>query len=228
MLTKTPSIGLEQPDCISYELTFAIDVEWMMLASLSRLGRPDGTSAYLRLSTKPVAQSLAMVPTNAAARERPRRQVVAGAYPLIRVDEPAVAIVAMGAVVPEALAAAHPLENEGVRADVICVTSPGLLFEALQSRHGHQDGSSWILDQVFPADRAVPMVTVLDGHSHTLAFLDTINQTPCTMLGVSRFGQADELDDIYRYHEIDADSIMRAALDIAEYIAGSIDRANCR
>ena len=39
----TPSVGLEQPGCVSYEPAFAIDVEWTLLASLARLGRPDGT-----------------------------------------------------------------------------------------------------------------------------------------------------------------------------------------
>ena len=82
----TPSVGLEQPGCVSYEPAFAIDVEWTLLASLARLGRPNGSSAYLRLSTRPVDQTLAAVPTDPAARERRRRQVVAGAYPLHRVD----------------------------------------------------------------------------------------------------------------------------------------------
>ena len=68
----TPSVGLEQPGCVSYEPAFAIDVEWTLLASLARLGRPDGTSAYLRLSTRPVDQTLAAVP------DRPGR---AGAAP---------------------------------------------------------------------------------------------------------------------------------------------------
>jgi pyruvate dehydrogenase E1 component len=27
----------------------------------------------------------------------------------------------------------------------------------------------WILDQVFPASRATPLVSVVDGHPHTLA-----------------------------------------------------------
>ncbi len=86
---NTPSIGLEQPGCVSYEPAFAIDVEWTLLASLARLGRPDGTSAYLRLSTRPVDQTLAAVPADPAARERRRRQVVAGAYPLRRHRGPA-------------------------------------------------------------------------------------------------------------------------------------------
>jgi pyruvate dehydrogenase E1 component len=79
---KTPSIGLEQPGCTSYEPAFAIEVEWTLLDCLSRLGRPDGESSYLRLSTRPVRQELAQVPTDPAARERRRRHVLAGAYTL--------------------------------------------------------------------------------------------------------------------------------------------------
>ncbi|WP_228001429.1 transketolase-like TK C-terminal-containing protein [Nocardia australiensis] len=211
---KTPSIGLEQPGCISYDLAFAIDVEWTLLASLAQMGRPDGSSAYLRLSTRPVDQTLADVPADPAARERRRRQVVAGGYPLIRREGAQLTIVAMGALMPEALAAAERLAQAGVPADVVCITSPGLLFEALQARQGRGAGASWILDQLFPADRATPMVTVLDGHPHTLAFLAGINQVRSTALGVSKFGQVGSLDDVYGYHGIDTDSIVRAALDI--------------
>ena len=84
---KTPSIGLEQPGCTSYEPAFAIDVEWTLLHCISQLGRPDGVSSYLRLSTRSVDQALASVPEDPAARERRRRQVVAGAYALRRADD---------------------------------------------------------------------------------------------------------------------------------------------
>ncbi len=211
----TPSIGLEQPGCISYEPAFAIDVEWTLLASLARLGRPDGCSAYLRLSTRPVDQTLAAIPTDPAARERRRRQAVAGAYRLVHRDEAVVTIVAMGAVMTDAVTAAKRLDQLGAPVNVICVTSPGLLFKALQARRGRGDGDSWILDQVFPARHATPMVTVLDGHPHTLAFLSTINQVRATALGVSHFGQVGSLEEVYHYHEIDTDSIIHAALDIA-------------
>ncbi|ULN37457.1 pyruvate dehydrogenase [Mycolicibacterium smegmatis] len=217
---KTPSIGIEQPGCISYEPAFAIDVEWTLLASMGRLGRPGGTSAYLRLSTRPVDQSLAAVPTDPAARERRRRQVVAGGYPLRRAPGARVTIAAMGAVLPEALAAADRLTEQGVPADVVCVTSPGLLFDAWQARQGHDAANTgadtWILDQLFPADRALPLVTVLDGHPHTLAFLANIQRVRATNLGVSRFGQVGSLDEVYRYHGLDIDSIVRAALDVSE------------
>ena len=214
----TPSIGIEQPGCVSYEPAFAVDTEWCLLASLARLGRPDGSSAYLRLSTRPVSQKLAGVPADPAARERRRRQVVAGAYPLRRAPSPKVTIAVMGAVVPEALAAAERLEAAGVSANVVCVTSPGLMFRALRARQGAAQGSPpgepWILEQAFPAARATPLVTVLDGHPHTLSFLATVNRVPHAALGVAQFGQSGSVEDLYRYNGIDTDSIIRAALDL--------------
>jgi pyruvate dehydrogenase E1 component len=181
---------------------------------MSRLGRPDGRSSYLRLSTRPVRQELADVPTDPAARERRRRHVVAGAYTLRPRAGAAATIVAMGAMVTEASDAADRLAQIGIGTEVVCVTSPGLLFEAVQSRQGLGTAPSWILDQVFPADRAVPMVTVLDAHPHTLAFLSSVNRVPSKSLGVSNFGQVGSLDAVYRYHGIDTDSIVRAVLDL--------------
>ncbi len=217
----TPSIGIEQPGCITYEPAFAVDTEWCLLASLARLGRPGGSAAYLRLSTRPVSQKLAAVPADPAARERRRRQVVAGAYGLRRTEHPKITIAAMGAVIPEALAAAERLEAVGAPADVVCVTSPGLLFQALRVRQGLQPagsgtgGEAWILDQAFPAARATPLVTVLDGHPHTLSFLATINRVPHAALGVAQFGQSGLIEDLYRYNGIDTDSIIRTALDLS-------------
>lgn len=210
---KTPSIGLEQPGCRYYEPAFAVEVEWIMLACLARLGRPDGTSAYLRLSTRPVVQELAAVPADPAARERRRRQVIAGGYLLRRTADPTVTIVAVGALITEALAAADRLQRLGVDADVIVVTAPGALFDAVLARQGRGDAPTWIIDQVLPAERARPMVTVLDGHPHTLSFLATIHGVPVRCLGVTDFGQVGSLDDVYQYHGIDTDSIVAAALD---------------
>jgi pyruvate dehydrogenase E1 component len=213
---KTPSIGLEQPGCISYEPAFAIDAEWTLLECLSKLGRSDGSSAYLRLSTRPIDQALAAVPKDAAAREHRRRQVLGGAYTLKRDPQPQVTICVAGALVPEALLAAERLDAIGYTTEVVCVVSPDLLFRAVQSRRGHGEASTAILDTVFAADRAAPMVTVLDGHPHTLAFLAGINRVPATHLGVSRFGQSGDIGDVYKYYEIDVESIIGAALDLVD------------
>jgi pyruvate dehydrogenase E1 component len=210
---KTPSIGLEQPRCLSYEPAFVADAEWTILAALNRLGRPDGCSAYIRLSTRPIDQKLAAMPSDPAARERRRRHVVAGAYLLRRTPVPTVTIAAMGAVVPQALTAADRLTAMGFPTDVICVTSADLLFRAVQSRRGLGQAPTWILDTVFAPDRATPLVTVLDGHPHSLAFLAGVNGVPATHLGVTTFGQSGDLESVYRHHEIDVESIVSVCLD---------------
>ena len=81
----TPSVGLEQPGCVSYEPAFAIDVEWTLLA-VAGPARPPGRHARPTCGCRPARSTrpLAAVPADPAARERRRRQVVAGAYPLRR------------------------------------------------------------------------------------------------------------------------------------------------
>jgi pyruvate dehydrogenase E1 component len=199
----TPSIGIGQPGCTAWEPAFGRDLEWTLLHALGRLGRADGESAYFRLSTRPIDQALAGDPS--------RDLVLAGGYALRRAPgRPRVTLVGMGAVLPDVLAAAESLPD----ADVICLTSADLLFRALRARAGLGDGSAAILDELFSAERAAPLVTVLDGDPHALAFLAAANATPLTPLGVTRFGQSGDLAEVYEHHEIDAETIVGAALDL--------------
>jgi pyruvate dehydrogenase E1 component len=122
----------------------------------------------------------------------------------------------MGAVVPEALQAADRLAGLGFPTDVVCVTSPDLLFRACQARRGLAEQATWILDSLFPEQRRAPLVTVLDGHPHTLAFLAGSAATKASHLGVTRFGQSGDLADVYRYHGLDADSIVGSVLDLVD------------
>jgi pyruvate dehydrogenase E1 component len=131
--------------------------------------------------------------------------VLAGGY---RLREGAgVTIAVMGAVVPEAMAAAEELG-----AEVVCVTSADLLFRAFQARAGLGDGDPAVLEALFPEPR--PIVTVLDGHPHTLAFLAAVHGVPAACLGVQRFGQSGDIGELYEHHQIDAESIVGAALDL--------------
>ena len=99
---------------------------------------------------------------------------------------------------------------------MICLTSPDLVFRALQARRGLADGDAAILDELFPPERAAPMITVLDGHPHTLSFLSAVRCVPIAALGVTDFGQSGDVADLYRYFGIDADTIVGAALDLLE------------
>ena len=53
-------------------------------------------------------------------------------------------------------------------------------------------------------------------HPHTLAFLPSINRVPGRSLGVSGFGQSGSLEQVFGWHGIDTDSIVRAALDLID------------
>jgi pyruvate dehydrogenase E1 component len=203
----TPSIGLEQPGVTAWEPAFAQDLEWVLLHALSRLGRPDGEGAYLRLTTRPVDQALA-----GTLDEQRRRDVLAGAYRLR--DGGDVDLVAVGAIVPEAVAAADELRDLGVDAGVVVVSSYDRLWRAVQARRGLGEcDDEGVLDRVF---RPVPAVTVLDGHPHTLAFLGQVTGAPVSCLGVTRFGQAGAVADLYRLHGIDTRAIVEAALDLVD------------
>jgi pyruvate dehydrogenase E1 component len=142
--------------------------------------------------------------------------VIAGAYALRRHPEPQLTIAFVGAMATEALSAAERLDELGFGSDVICVTSPGLIFEALQASVGLGTTDSWILEAVFPRRRATPMVTVLDGHPHTLAFLAGINQVGGIHLGVSGFGQSGDLGDLHQHYGIGVESIVTAGLDLVD------------
>jgi len=213
----TPSVGLEQPGCVAWEPAFGQDLEWTLLHALSRLGRDDGASAYFRLSTRPIDQALAAVPADPAARERRRRQAIAGGY-LLRTAPaaPAVTLVGIGVTMPEALRAAEELAAEGIAADVVCLTSADLVFRALQARQGLDGAATEILDLLLPAERAAPIVTVHDGHPHTLAFLAGVHGAPIACLGVREFGQVGDVDDLYRHFGIDVDTIVGAAIDLLD------------
>ncbi len=197
----TPSIGIEQPGCVSWEPAFGQDFEWCFLHALSRLGRSDGTASYFRLSTRPVDQALA-----GEATEERRRDVLAGGY-VLRPGGAGVTIVAVGALVPEALEAAEEID-----ATVVVLTSPDLVFRAVQARRGLREGDDAILDRLFAEPR--PLVTLLDGHPHTLAFLGGVHGVPVSCLGVTEFGQSGDIGELYAFHGIDTETVVGAALDL--------------
>jgi pyruvate dehydrogenase E1 component len=122
--------------------------------------------------------------------------------------------------VPEALEAAERLAAFGVRAEVSVVTSYDRLWRAVQLRRGRLRGplngvDESVLDRLLSP---VPLVTLLGGHPHTLAFLATVHRVAVTCLGVQEFGQAGSLADVQRHHGLDAGSVVDAVLDLLDEV----------
>ena len=69
-----------------------------------------------------------------------------------------------------------------------------------------------LLDKVAPS---CGIVTVVDAHPATLAWLGAVNGNRTRALGVEHFGQTGSLAELYRHYGIDANSIVAAAQAIA-------------
>jgi pyruvate dehydrogenase E1 component len=202
----TPGIGVALPELAYYEPAFAQEVEWILLAGLRAVAERR-ESLYLRLTTAPVEQRLAP-----PASEAQRASVLAGGYRLLDgrasdrwTPERAVNIFATGVMVTEAVAAAHRLVERDACPSVFVVTSPDRLYRGLR------EPRPYVETLVSADEEDVPIVSVLDGHSHGLAFLGGALGVPQLALGVDTFGQSGTRPDLYRHYGIDADAIVRAA-----------------
>jgi pyruvate dehydrogenase E1 component len=223
--TITPGIGVQLPGLVSYEPAFGQEVEWILLEALRALhDREHGASAYLRLSTRSIDQS----PFNAflAARDpgEIREQVLRGGYRLIdrsgerdySVGDNVVHLFAAGAMVPEAIAAAGELERDGIFANVFVITSADRLLHenlAIMNSGARAEPLGWL---VAGEERVAPVVTVHDAHPLTLSAVASALSTRAINLGVTRFGQAGALDDLYRAHGLAAADIAAAARRLLE------------
>ena len=218
----TPSIGVALPDLAYYEPCFGQELEWIILSAMERV-RLRQESTYLRLTSKRVDQDLFKPPTDPAGLERLRQQVIAGAYrQLDRSQETGygrewnvVNIMSCGAMVPEAIEASRQLLGEGVFANVINVTGPGALYSRFQDsvravmKSGR--GARPFMEDIIPvAERSAPIVTVIDGHPQSLAWLGGAMKTATFPLGVTSYGQSGSPEELYKEYEIDVSSIMSA------------------
>ena len=79
--------------------------------------------------------------------------------------------------------------------------------DVLEAAIGYAGGGDpATLERLFP--HSAPVVTLLDGHPHTLSFIGD------ACLGVQRFGQSGDLAELYEHHAIDAESVVGTALDL--------------
>ncbi len=77
--------------------------------------------------------------------------------------------------------------------------------------------SGFLADVVPGPDRKAPVVTVVDGHPHCLAWIGSALNAPTLPLGVTGFGQSGNQAELYSAYGVDVDSIVAAchgALDL--------------
>jgi pyruvate dehydrogenase E1 component len=199
-----PLIAMGQPGLTMFEPAFADELAALMHWSFGHLQADDGGSVYLRLSTRTLAQPV-------RDGDGWRAGCLAGGY-WLKAPGPGAeaAIVAMGALLPEALAAWEMLRDEVPGLGLLSITSPDLLHRGWSAavRPGGVVSHVEMLLGALPA--GARLVTLLDGSPAALSWLGGVRGQRVVPLGVDRFGQTGDLPDLYAGYGLDSDAIVAA------------------
>ncbi len=224
-----PLIGLAQDGLAAFEPAFVDELAVILAFALDYIQRDSdaeasernwlrdetGGSVYLRLSTRPVEQ-IARVMTPAL-----RQAIVDGAYWLREPGPNCQVVVAYtGAVAPEAIQAVGLMAEDRRDVGLLAVTSADRLnagwTAACRARERGLVNARSHIERLFAGlPRHCGIVSVLDGHPATLAWLGAVDGHRVRPLGVEHFGQTGSIADLYRHYGIDANAIIAAAQAIA-------------
>ena len=174
-----------------------------------------GGSVYLRLSTRPIEQIQRKMTPDLA------QQIVDGAYWLREPGPNCQIVVAYtGAIAPEAIAAVGLMAEDRRDVGLLAVTSADRLNAGwTAAQRARERGLIHARSHIERLLADVPphcgIVSVLDGHPATLAWLGAVAGHRVRPLGVEHFGQTGSLAELYRHYGIDANAIVAAAQAIA-------------
>jgi pyruvate dehydrogenase E1 component len=222
---STPLVGIGQDGLASFEPAFVDELATIMRWSfdyMQRSGDPEpdettwlrdatGGSVYLRLSTRALEQPQRTMTPELA------RDIVNGGYWMRPPGPNAQVVIAYtGAVAPEAIEAVGLIAEDRRDVGLLAVTSADRLnagWTAAQRarEHGIATARSHVERLLAPLHSHCGLVTVIDGHPATLAWLGAVHGHRTRSLGVEHFGQTGSIAELYRHYGIDADGIARAA-----------------
>jgi pyruvate dehydrogenase E1 component len=219
---STPLIGMAQDGIAAFEPAFADELAVILAWAFDYMQRDAaapaatdwlhdkaGGSVYLRLSTRPVDQPQRDL--DAALRD----DIIQGGYWLRAPGEGAgLAIVATGALLPEALEA-HALVTEEVPgAGLLAVTSADRLnagwHAAQRARQAGKGAEARAERLLAPLAPDAGLVTLIDGHPTTLSWLGAVRGHRVQALGVEHFGQSGALSELYAKYRLDTEALLDA------------------
>ncbi len=194
----TPLIAMGQPGLLSYEPAFADELAAIMGFAFNYMqDEQDGGSVYLRLSTRPLDQPKRTLNAKTCA------QIIKGGYWR---DAPNTAtkrvIIYTGVLAQEAFEAHGELPD----AALLCVTSSDRLYNDWQDK----GVAAHVFGLLQDIPRGAKLITVLDGHPASLAWLGSVHGHRTTPLGVNSFGQTGSVQDLYKEYGIDKRAILFA------------------
>ena len=210
---NSPLIGMGQPGLTYFEPAFVDELALFMRWAFDHMQAADGGSTYLRLTTLVIGQV-------ERADDGWEADALQGGYWLKRPGIGAeAAIVATGAIMPEALAAWQELHDDIPGLGLLNVTSPDLLHRGWSAARagrwisGRSEAShaAKLLAALSPS---AGLVTIIDGSPGALSWLGGVRGHRVSPLGTDRFGQTGDLPDLYREYRLDTQAIFDAAAEL--------------
>ncbi|WP_423067829.1 transketolase [Devosia sp. CN2-171] len=221
---SSPLIGIAQDGLAAFEPGFADELSVIMDWAFDYMQRDgseradladwprdvSGGSVYLRLSTR-VIEQLPRSVTPALTDD-----IIRGGYWLVPPTPNCEAIIAyQGVLASEAIAAAGMVGGDRRNVAVLAVTSADRLnagwHGAQRARlHGDANATCHVEALLAQAPDTAALVTAIDGHPATLAWLGSVGGHRAITLGVEHFGQTGTVSDLYRHFGIDAEAIANA------------------
>ena len=222
----TPLTGMSQDGLAAFEPAFAdelaVIMEWAF-DYLQRDGDGDrdertwlrdetGGSVYLRLTTNPLEQP------GKRHDDAFRQGAIDGAYWLRKPGPNCQVVIAhQGAIAPEAIAAAGIIAEHRRDVGVLAVTSSDRLnagWTAAQRARarGNSRARSHIEALLADLPRDCLILTAIDGHPATLAWLGAVGGHRTVSHGVEHFGQTGTIGDLYRHFGLDRAALAQSVL----------------
>jgi pyruvate dehydrogenase E1 component len=216
----TPSVGLELPGIVQAEPTYARALDWLLVDGVRCLSDPDGSSLYLRMSTRSIDQGPFDTAADRIGTSQIRKDVLAGGYRLVEPGEgEPLIIAASGPIMPEVLAATDLLIEEGAAPLVVDITSLNLLYSGWVDALTNAAATSTLPGDVGhfgslirPGERTTPIVTVHDAATHSMAWLGSVFGQKVVPIGVDRFGESGSIKELYGRFGLLAHQIMMSGL----------------
>jgi pyruvate dehydrogenase E1 component len=225
----TPMIGIAQDGLAAFEPAFVDELTAILAWAFDYIQRDEekepsernwlrdytGGSVYLRLSTRPIEQ-----PKREMTPEL-RQAIIDGGYWLRQPGANAEVVIAYtGAVAPEAIEAVGLMAEDRRDVGLLAVTSAdrlnaGWTAASRAREQGFVHARSHIEQLLADVPAHCGIVTVLDGHPATLAWLGAVLGHRVRSLGVEHFGQTGSIPALYRHYGIDINAIIAAAQAIA-------------
>ena len=138
-------------------------------------------------------------------------------------DDAEAVIVYCGAIAPEAIAAWEAMRDDIPGLGLLAITSPDLLHRGWSAQCRARwtgkpaAGRSHVEQLLGQLPRSAGLVTLVDGAPAALSWLGGVAGHKVIPLGVDRFGQTGNLEDLYRAYRLDMSAIVDS---VAEFLLG--------